>query len=47
MFANTLEEDLRIDIDEIRGFDTKIIRECAACGIKSTLFANLLKIIER
>ena len=42
-----LEEDLRIDIDEIRGFNTKIIRDCAACGMKSTLFANLLKIIER
>ena len=45
--ATSLEEDLRIDIDEIRGFDTGIVRECAGCGIKASLFTNLLKIIER
>lgn len=42
-----LEEDLRIDIDDICGFNADIIRECANCGIKASLFTNLLKIIER
>ena len=45
--ATALEEDLRIDIDGIRGFDAGIVRECAGCGIKASLFTNLLKIIER
>lgn len=42
-----LEEDIRLDIDELADFNTKIIHECAECGRKRNTLLNLIKIIER
>lgn len=42
-----LEEDLRLDTDELEHFDTEIIRQCAECGRKKSTLTNLIKIIER
>ena len=42
-----LEEDLRLDMDELANFDVKIIESCAAQGGKKTILDNLIKIIQR
>jgi hypothetical protein len=42
-----LEEDLRFDMDELAGFDVKIIESCAAQGGKKSILDNLIKIIQR
>ncbi|MCQ2351781.1 MAG: hypothetical protein MJ003_07430 [Paludibacteraceae bacterium] len=42
-----LEEDLRLDTDELADFDIEIIRQCAECGRKKSTFNNLIKIIEQ
>lgn len=42
-----LNEDIRFDIDELKDFDTDILRQCADCGRKSSAIENLIKIIER
>lgn len=42
-----LEEDIRFDIDELKEFDTDILRQCAECGRKREAIGNLIKIIER
>ena len=42
-----LEEDIRFDMDELKGFDVEIIRECAEKGNKKLILNNLIKIIER
>lgn len=42
-----LEEDLRLDTDELENFDTDIIRQCAECGRKKSTLTNLIKIIEQ
>jgi len=41
------EEDMRIDIDDIRQMDTRIIRACMETGNKKKILANLLKLMER
>ena len=42
-----LEEDLRLDMDELANFDVKIIEACAARGGKKSILNNLIKIIQR
>jgi len=42
-----LEEDIRFDIDELKEFDTDILRQCAECGRKREAIGNIIKIIER
>lgn len=42
-----LEEDLRLDMDELTEFRTEIISECAECGRKKSTLLNLIKIIEQ
>lgn len=42
-----LEEDLRLDMDELAEFRTEIISECAGCGRKKSTLLNLIKIIEQ
>ena len=42
-----LDEDIRFDIDELKDFDTDIVRQCADCGRKSSAIENLIQIIER
>lgn len=42
-----LEEDLRLDTDELENFDTEIIRQCAECDRKKSTLTNLIKIIEQ
>ena len=42
-----LEEDLRLDTDELELFDTEIIRQCAECGRKKSTLTNLIRIIEQ
>ncbi|MBQ7988149.1 MAG: hypothetical protein IJ253_06515 [Bacteroidaceae bacterium] len=41
------EEDMRIDIDDIRNMDSSIIRACMNVGNKKNVLANLLKIMAR
>lgn len=41
------EEDMRIDIDDIRNMDGSIIRACMNVGNKKNVLANLLKIMAR
>jgi predicted transcriptional regulator of viral defense system len=41
------EEDMRIEIDDIRQMDTRIIRACMETGNKKKILANLLKLMER
>ena len=45
--ATFFEEDLRIDIDDLRQLDTRIIRACLEVGGKKKIINNLLKLIER
>lgn len=42
-----LEEDLRLDMDELTEFRTEIISECAECGRKKSTLLNLIKVIEQ
>lgn len=41
------EEDMRIDVDDIRQMDTTIIRRCMEEGNKKRVLSNLLKLMER
>ena len=41
------EEDMRIDLDNLRQMDGSIIRQCMEAGNKKQVLANLLKLIER
>lgn len=41
------EEDMRIDVDDLRQMNPKIIRACMENGNKKNILANLLKLIER
>lgn len=41
------EEDMRIEVDDIRQMDIRIIRRCMEVGNKKTVLANLLKLMER
>lgn len=42
-----LENDLRIDIDELREFDKDIIKQCISCGYKVKLLNILYKAIKK
>ena len=42
-----LEEDIRLDVDELSTFDVGIIEACAAIGPKKKILNNLIKIINR
>jgi hypothetical protein len=42
-----LEEDLRLDVDELPTFDVSIIEACAKTGRKETILNNLVKIIKQ
>ena len=42
-----LEEDMRFDTDALADFDVSIIEACAATGMKTNIFNNLLKIIKK
>ena len=44
--AAYLEEDLRLDMEMLQKFDTRIIRECMETGRKVQIFTNLIKIIQ-
>lgn len=41
------EEDMRIDLEDLRQMDGSIIRQCMETGNKKQVLANLLKLIER
>lgn len=41
-----LEEDLRLDIEELRKFDLNILRECRDNGKKKDMITKLIKVIE-
>ena len=41
------EEDMRMDLDDLRQMDGSIIRQCMETGNKKQVLANLLKLIER
>ena len=41
-----LEQNLRIDRDDIIGFNTEILRECAQAGRKKTMINQLIRVIE-
>ena len=41
------EEDMRIDLDDLRQMDGSIIRQCMEAGNKKQVLTNLLKLIER
>ena len=43
--ATYMEEDLRLDMEMIQEFDTRIIRECMDAGRKVQVFSNLITII--
>lgn len=42
-----LEEDMRIDVDDIRQLDRDIIIQCMEMGNKKQILANLLKLMQR
>lgn len=42
-----LEEDIRLDVDELATFDVSIIEACARLGRKETILKNLIKILKR
>lgn len=42
-----VEEDMRMDLDDLRQMDTRIIRQCMEAGNKKQVLSNLLKLIER
>lgn len=41
------EEDMRMDLEDLRQMDGGIIRQCMDAGNKKPVWANLLKLIER
>ena len=41
------EEDMRMDLDDLRRMDGDIIRQCMEAGNKKQVLTNLLKLIER
>lgn len=41
------EEDMRIDLDDIRQMDRTIIRQCMEAGNKKQILNNLLKLMQR
>lgn len=41
------EEDMRIDVDDIRQMNREIIRQCLEVGNKKQVLANLLKLMQR
>lgn len=41
------EEDMRIDMDDLRSLDPKIIKACMAVSKKKSILENLLKLMER
>jgi len=41
------EEDMRIDLEDLRQMDVSIIRMCMETGNKKQVLANLLKLIDR
>jgi len=41
------EEDMRIDLDDLRQMDGSIISQCIEAGKKKQILTNLLKLIER
>lgn len=41
-----IEENLRIDLDDIKGFNLEILRECALVGKKKKMISKLIDIIE-
>ena len=45
--ATFFEEDMRIDLDDLRQLDTSIIRACMETGGKKKILNNLLKLIEQ
>lgn len=42
-----LEEDIRLDMDQLKEFDTNIIASCAEQGKKRNIYCNLIKIINQ
>lgn len=42
-----LEEDIRLDVDELSTFDVSIIEACAKLGKKENILNNLIKILKR
>ncbi|MBR2199106.1 MAG: hypothetical protein IJ909_12150 [Fibrobacter sp.] len=41
------EEDMRIDLEDLRQMDDNVIRQCMEAGNKKQVLTNLLKLIER
>ncbi len=41
------EEDMRIELDDLKAMDCSIIKQCMEVGKKKTVLANLLKLMER
>ncbi len=41
------EEDMRIDLDDIKQMDSQIIRACMETGNKKRILSNIIKLIER
>lgn len=41
-----LEEDMRLDMDQLAELDTEVIGQCAQSGCKSNILYNLIKIIQ-
>jgi hypothetical protein len=42
-----LEEDMRIELDDLKAMDRNIIKQCMERGKKKKVLANLLKLMER
>lgn len=42
-----LEEDMRIDLDDIKDFNTDIIKQCAATGKKTMSLETIIKLIRQ
>ena len=42
-----MEEDIRLDVDELSTFDVSIIEACAKLGKKENILNNLIKILKR
>ncbi len=40
-----LEDDIRLDMDQLRDLNIDVIEECAKVGRKAQIFSNLIKII--
>ena len=41
-----LEDDLRFDMNALKSMDISILRECAACGVKSNSIQQIIKLIQ-